>query len=159
MKTLVWIGAVLLTLIIQATLLPLIAYKGIRPDLLLIMVMSAGLLGGKEQGVGVGFFCGVLQDLASGNIFGLNTLSKMATAYAFGLSESKVVKEHLLLPLLAGAVATLIHSTVSFMFLAFVGYKMELLPLLSNQVVPFMVYNVIVSIPMHQLVYRINKIS
>ena len=56
MKTLVWIGAVLLTLIIQATLLPLIAYKGIRPDLLLIMVMSAGLLGGKEQGVGVGFF-------------------------------------------------------------------------------------------------------
>lgn len=159
MRMIAWIGAILLTIIVQSTVLPLFAYKGVRPDLLLLMVMSTGLLAGKEQGIGVGFFCGLLQDLASGNIFGLNTLSKMATGYAFGMVEGKVFKEHLFLPLLAGAVAAIVHTVVAFSLLGVWGYKVDMVPALLNQVLPFVLYNVVMAVPVHQIIYRLQKLG
>lgn len=60
MTTVIWACLLLLTLIIQATILPFIAINGIKPDLLLIVVVSTALLLGKEKGVGMGFFFRVI---------------------------------------------------------------------------------------------------
>ena len=106
MRTLIWGLLIVLTLVFQATLVPMIAIKGIRPDLLLIIVVSSALLLGQDQGIGMGFFAGLLQDLASG-IFGINILSKIATGYLAGSMERKVFKEKALLPLISVIVATI----------------------------------------------------
>jgi rod shape-determining protein MreD len=157
MRTIVWTGVILMTLAIQSALLPFFAYKGICPDLLLLMVVSAGVLLGKEQGVGIGFFCGLLQDLASGNVFGINILSKMAIGYLFGLMESKVFKEHVFLPVLAAALASGLNSLLVYFILFLLGNKVDLITALSTIVVPMLLYNVLLSIPVHKVIYKLTK--
>lgn len=157
MTALVWFAVVITSIVIQATILPLLAVKGIRPDLLLIVVVSSSLLLGKEHGVCIGFFSGLVQDLASGNIFGINVLSKLAIGYVCGLAERKVFKEHLLLPVLAIAIATLLSHAIVFLLLLFWGYKVDILGAFTGNVLPLALYNMVLSIPVHKLIYRLSQ--
>lgn len=156
MKTvLIWALLLLVTIAIQAVLLPLIFSPGTKPDLILIIVVACGLLAGREQAIGIGFFAGLIQDFASGGIFGLNTLSKMATGYTAGLAERKVFKESVVLPVLAIVIASFFNSVIMQAILYILGYKVEFLPMLKNQVLPSMAFNILFCIPVHRLVYRI----
>lgn len=159
MRTFVWMGTLLVLLVLQATLIPLIGVQGTRPDLLLIMTVSGGLLFGKEQGIGIGFFAGLAQDLASGNIFGVNTLSKMATGFATGLAEKKVFKENILLPILSVAIATVVNGAVTLMLLVVLGYKVSVATAFSHSIFPQMGYNLVFAIPVHRLIVRLSRNS
>lgn len=152
----IWGVLIVLALVLQATLVPLITIKGVRPDLLLIIVVSSGLLLGKEQGLGLGFFAGLLQDLASGNIFGLNLLAKMATGFLAGVAERKVFKENILLPVMGITTATLFNGAVSLVMLFTLGLKVDLVPALT-QICYVLAYNAVLAIPVHQVVFRIAR--
>ncbi len=152
----VWIGLLFFTVAAQAVLLPFIFNNGIKPDILLIIVVASGLLAGREQAIGIGFFAGLMQDFASGNIFGLNTLSKMATGYVAGLAERKVFKESIVLPVLAIILATLLNSAMIQALLFLLGYKMEVVSMLQHQILPSLGYNILFCIPVHRLIYRIT---
>lgn len=156
MKTIIWLSVIIVTIIIQSTWLPLVAIHGIYPDALLVIVVSYALLSGKEKGVGMGFFAGLLQDLASGSIFGTITLSKLATGYIFGLAERKVFKEHILLPVAATAVATVLNSLIMFMLLFMLGIKVDIISVAMNNILPLALYNLMIAIPIHHVVYRLT---
>lgn len=159
MNMLIWFGVLVVTIIIQSTLMPLISIKGIHPDLLLVIVVSYALLSGKEKGVGMGFFAGLLQDLVSGGIFGISTLSKLATGYMFGLAERKVFKEHVLLPVLATLVATLFNGLVGIILLLLFGCKIDIAAAIMQNIVPLLGYNLIVAVPVHHAVYRLIQLT
>ena len=158
MNTIIWLCVIVMTIVIQSTLLPLVAIKGICPDILLVVVVSYALLSGKEKGVGMGFFAGLLQDLAFGSIFCINTLSKLATGYIFGLAERQVFKEHILLPVTATAVATVFNGLIMFIVLFLLGYKVEIVSSMNN-ILPLVGYNVILAIPVHHIVYRLTAFT
>ncbi|MEN6414483.1 MAG: rod shape-determining protein MreD [Veillonellales bacterium] len=154
-----WTGVLLVAVILQSTILPLLAVHGVWPDLLLLVVVSSSLLLGKEHGVGIGFFAGLIQDLASGNIFGLNILSKLATGYCFGLAERKVFKDHILLPVIMVAMATLFNGAIMLAVLFVLGYQVDILPAVRHKILPLLFYNMVFSIPIHQIVYRLSRIQ
>lgn len=159
MTVVLWSCLLLGALVLQVTVMPLIAINGIKPDLLLIVVVSSGLLMGKEQGVGIGFFSGLLQDLASGSSFGINILTKMATGYLCGMVERKVFKEFILLPLIALLLATMFNGFLMLLLLYIFGYKVAILPALLYNILPQVGYNVLFSIPIHKLVYKIIDVN
>lgn len=154
--TLVWASLLIVTTAVQAVLLPLIFTQGTKPDIILIIVVACGLLAGRERAVGVGFFAGLLQDFASGNIFGLNTLSKMAIGYIAGLAERKVFKESVVLPVLAIALAAFLNGAIMQILLWGLGYKAEIVPILRTQIFLSLGYNILFCIPIHRLIYRIT---
>lgn len=157
MRILVWTLVIILTTVVQATIMPLISIKGVSPDLLLIIVVSVSLLFGKDHGVGTGFFAGLIQDLASGNIFGVYTISKLSTGYLFGMAERKVFKEHILLPILAVALATVFSGLIAMFVLIILGYKISLLPALTSRVLPAVIYNMVFSIPIHRAIFVLSQ--
>lgn len=73
-----WIGAALFTvilLIIQTTVLNYIEIFGVKPLLILSLVVSIALVFGYIPSLVSGVICGVLLDMISGGIFfGINTL-------------------------------------------------------------------------------------
>ncbi|SMC83093.1 rod shape-determining protein MreD [Sporomusa malonica] len=154
--TLGWAVILIVSLAAQAVLLPLVFTKGVKPDILLIIIVAAGLLAGRERAIGVAFFAGLMQDFASGNVFGLNTLSKMAVGYAAGLAERKVFKESILLPVLATIIATFFNSAIMQALLFLLGYKIEPGSMMLNQVLPSLGYNILFCIPIHRLIYRMT---
>ncbi|VBB07864.1 cell shape-determining protein mred [Lucifera butyrica] len=153
----VWLLLILAILILQATIIPLLDIQGVRPDILLILVVSCGLLSGKEYGVGIGFFSGLLQDLASGNIFGLNILSKMATGYLFGMAERKVFKENILLPVLGVFAATIVNNLLMILLLFILRLKVDITNVLFRNMLLAAGYNLVLAIPVHRLVFRVSR--
>ena len=156
MSIFLWMGLIIGTLIVQATVIPLIFTGGIRPDLLLIVTVSAGLLFGKERGVGVGFFAGLIQDLGSGGILGLNTLAKLAIGYLSGMIEQKVFKENIFLPLLTITVATFINSFITYVLLFILGQEVDLAAMIVRNLWPVLFYNILFVIPVHRLVCKVS---
>ncbi|EGO64415.1 rod shape-determining protein MreD [Acetonema longum] len=155
MKALQWILLLLVTVVVQATVVPFVLPFVVRPDLLLVIVVSTGFLCGKERAVGIGFFAGLLQDLATGNLFGIHILSKMAVGYIAGSAERQIFKENLFLPVAGMFIFTLIHGFIALSLLALLGYKAEWLATAFYQLVPMIMYNMAFSIPVHQVVYRL----
>lgn len=159
MNILIWTAVLIITVIMQSTIVPLLSIKGIHPDVLLLIVVSYALLSGKENGVGMGFFAGLLQDLVSGGIFGVGTISKLATGYMFGLAERKVFKEHVLLPILATFVATIFNGLGGVILLSVFGYKVNFIAALTQNILPLVGYNLILAIPVHHVVHRLLKFT
>lgn len=156
---LIWGGILFCALILQSTLLPLLAYQGIHGDLLLILVVLTSLHLGKKQGALIGFSAGLLQDLSSGTFFGMNTFSKLLLAYLFGMAERKVFKEHIILPIITAIVATVGNYLITAMIMALLGHRLNLIDNAVTMVVPLLVYNVILSLPLHKLVWKIHMMA
>ena len=158
-KAALWAIFLLFCAAVQASFLSVVFGANARPDLLLTVVVSAGILGGKELGLGIGFFAGLLQDLASGNIFGLNTLSKMAVGHLVGLLENKVFKENFFLPAIAAVAATVCSELFIFGFLYLLGYKIDLVFFFTNQFPARAFLNLVMATPIHKIVVRLVNVE
>ncbi|MBA7663037.1 hypothetical protein ES703_71070 [subsurface metagenome] len=95
--------------ILQATLLNRLSILGIKPDLLLILVIFIGLYKGPISGAWYGFLAGILLDLFSPTPLGTNAFSKTVLGF------------------LAGAVAPLLYFKAPFTqgLLLFIGMFLE----------------------------------
>ncbi|MFZ5631798.1 MAG: rod shape-determining protein MreD [Bacillota bacterium] len=80
-------------LFFQVTLLNFFTIFGVKPDLVLIIVVSNAFLRGSREGALVGFLAGFFVDLATGSYIGMNALSAMAVGYLVGMTESKLYKD------------------------------------------------------------------
>lgn len=151
----VWSALVISSLIIQTTLLVDLFINGLKPDLLLIIVVLTSIILGKHHGVTIGFFSGLLEDLASGTFFGLNTLVKMLIGFIFGSIEQQVFKEHKLLPLIAMSIATVLNYLLSLLLLFFLGANINFNMTLLYNFLMVLTYNVIIALFIHKLLYKL----
>ena len=74
----------ILGLVLQSTLLSEYTVAGVKPDLLLILVIFNCIFHGPDQGSLFGFFVGLLEDLYLGHFIGLNALTKGLTSFSAG---------------------------------------------------------------------------
>lgn len=156
MKVLTWFGVMLLAVSLQSTMIPVIAVGGVRPDLVLVIVVSAALADGRETGVLCGIFGGVLQDLLSVGPFGVNTLTKMIVGLIVGIYEHKVNKKNLLLPLVAVSAGTLTAMAVNMAFLFGYGQSEAILTILTR-VPPALAYHLLLIIPIHMAILWLKQ--
>ena len=151
MKTLILFVVMVAAMSLQSTVIPVLSIGGVRPDLVLVVVVSAALTAGRETGLICGVFGGLLQDLLSVGPFGYNTLSKMLLGFLVGLYERKVNQGSLLLPLLAVAAATVGAAVLSVVFLLAYGQERQIASLLV-QVLPATAYHILLAVPIHFLI-------
>ena len=71
-------------LIIQTTIVPLIAINGVIPDLIIILLAFYALKMGQLHGTILGFIYGLLFDLITGGLLGSSMLSKTVTGFVIG---------------------------------------------------------------------------
>jgi rod shape-determining protein MreD len=98
---------VILGVVIQTTWLAAL-HLPVLPDLVLIMTISYGLLRGPQCGLNFGIGAGFFVDLLSGNIIGIQALSKMIAGFASGFMEKNIFKDSLLVPAITVFVGTIV---------------------------------------------------
>ncbi len=64
----------------------------IRPDVLLLIAVGAGIAGGPERGAVVGFFAGVVADLFLHTPLGLSALCFSLVGFGVGTLQSSVIR-------------------------------------------------------------------
>ncbi len=105
---------IILGVILQTTVIKYIAIFGVKPDLLLIIVVYLGFKRGSLTGEISGFFGGLLEDAFTGNLIGINALAKTIIGYIAGLAKGKLAFENIITQVAITFLATLIGVIVSF---------------------------------------------
>lgn len=121
MKIFVLVLVVLVNIILQGTVFQKVAVGGVKPDLLLFLVIFAALLEGPRGGIKTGFLVGLAQDLIAGKYIGLYTLTKMLTGFMVGMVEPKIFKENYLVPVVVLFFGTIFHEFLFMFFGDLVG--------------------------------------
>lgn len=140
----------------QSSLLPLIAFRGVSADLLLLMVVSVAFLHGAKVGTLVGFIAGLLQDLATGTFFGVDIFAKMVIGYGCGYFSRRIFKEQMMLPLMAVVAATGFQYVIWLIFSWLLGYSVNLWEHWRHLLLPMLVHNVVFALPVHMSVSKLS---
>jgi len=105
-----FVALLLIVALLQATFLPQLKILGVKPELMLLSVLSWSLLRGAEEGLVWAFLGGLMLDLFSGGPLGASTLALLAVSFISGLIEPAVAHTSFLLPLVVALGGTLLYQ-------------------------------------------------
>ncbi|MDD4237616.1 MAG: rod shape-determining protein MreD [Desulfotomaculaceae bacterium] len=83
-------------LLLQTSVLEVVSVAGVKPDLVMLIVVLNGFLLGPREGAFLGYIGGIVEDLFLGEYIGLNAISKMAAGYLAGVAGERLYKENTL---------------------------------------------------------------
>ncbi len=154
MQPLFFLLLVLAALIIQTTALNYMAIYGVKPDLVIILVILNGFLRGTREGAFLGFSAGILQDLVSGGYFGLNTLTKMVAGYLAGLGKDRLYRDNRIIAAGLTWVCTVGAQFIFYILLLSVNVSIPVLNAVVNVILPTAFYNALVVLVFYAYFYR-----
>ena len=107
------IGLLLLAFIIQSTVVEHISIRGIKPDIILIILIYVSLRSGSMIGVILGFSIGLLQDFYGppANL-GLNALCKSLLGFGVGIGKEGLYKDSMLVLMLTLVISYITHDII-----------------------------------------------
>lgn len=79
-------------LVLQVGVVNDLRIGGVHPDLMLLLAVCAGMVGGPARGAGVGFAAGLVADLFLPGRFGVTALALAVTGYFSGVAGDTVVR-------------------------------------------------------------------
>lgn len=107
---LVFLGA----MIVQTTLLQFLTIGGVKPDLVLVIVIYLGLIEGPNIGCLSGFSLGLFEDAYSGmSLGGVNALSKTIVGFLSGLLGKRLYTQGLFAPMICVGLGTVLDVLLS----------------------------------------------
>lgn len=154
-----WLLFLMILYILQSSLLPILAYNGQSPDLLLLLVVSFSLLEGSKYGTLLGLGAGLLKGLATGTFFGIDAFSFVIIAFVIGKFYNQVFREARFLPLVASVGATVAHYAIVVVFLFMLGFRFSLSEHIQSVLLPMIVYQFIFSYPVHRLTVKMDALT
>lgn len=150
-------GGVLALYAIQTSLLPLLAYRGVTADLMLLLVTSAAFLRGSRIGAFIGFCVGLMEDLASGSFLGMNAFTRLLLGYAVGSCSDRVFKDQIFLPVASSLFVTAANYFILAVLMLLLGYRFNLASHAQYTLLPMLVYQLVFAYPVHRIVCAANK--
>ncbi len=143
--------------ILQTTLFPLLAIRGIFPNTGLIIVTSYALLRGSKEGAIVGGFTGLLMDIFFSTMIGFYTLLYLAIGLLFGRSQKSFYRENYILPVIFCAVSTVIYQAVLYITGFMFRGEGNIFHFLFSILLPELVYMAIVTILIYRILFAVNE--
>lgn len=120
MRVVIRVALVLMTAaILERGLFSQLRIGGAAADMLLLLAISAGMVGGPDRGAVVGFFAGLVLDLLVQSPLGLYALVYCLVGYVVGVAHTAMVRtsrwEPMILAFLASAAGVVLYVLASFM--------------------------------------------
>ena len=141
------IPLLLLLAVVQSTAAGRLQLGGVKPDLVLLLVIGGTLLYGGRSGILWAFVGGVAIDLFSGGPLGASSLAMMAAVLIVSIGHRPLSRYNPLVPLAAAALGTLVYASVYLGILAVfnsMGWFRRELPFFEAMrfiVLPALLYN------------------
>lgn len=145
----VMIPLVLLASLLQSTAAARLEIRGVKPDLVLLLLVLGTLIYGSRSGLFWAFVGGIALDIFSGGPMGASSLALMAAVLVAGIGHRTLSRYNLLVPLTAIALGTATYGLVYLGILsaldlfAVAPRDVPMLPTIQYIVVPAAIYNVL----------------
>lgn len=154
---LVMFFTIVVTFLLQCTLCQAIAIGSIKPNLLLILCVSMGLMRGQKSGLFVGFFAGLLQDIFYGSLFGFYALIYMYVGYLSGCACKVCYDDDMKVPVLLSAGADLLYNFAVYALQFLLRGRLGLFTYVRRIMIPEMLYTVLITVLVYRIYYGINN--
>lgn len=115
------LGIFLVAAFTQFTVLDSVRVWGIKPDLVMILVIFYAFFGGRREGAFWGFIAGLLLDAATGSYFGLNALVYMVAGYLAGVVQTALYKDNPYVVSLVTLLVCLFTGLLHYLLLLYLG--------------------------------------
>ena len=148
---------ILILALLQMSVLPWIPAVFLRPNLLLIYVVSTGFMRGRRSGIWMGFAAGLVLDLFYGPGLGFHALLMMLTGYANGFLCKIFFDEDLKMPVILVSISEFFYGFCFFLYSVFSGGHYTFGKYLRLAIMPELVSSVIFTFILYKLFFRINQ--
>ncbi len=160
--------------LLQSTVAARMVIRGVKPDIVLIIVVIGTLIYGSKAGIVWAFLGGVSVDLFSGGPLGISSLGLMLATVVVGFGHRVLSRYHLLVPLGASAIGTLIYGLVYigllallyeaaqtplFQWIALPTYQLPFWATLQDVVLPAAIYNTTIVLFVTPLLNRVPEVQ
>lgn len=131
---------------LQSTVLEYVRIFNVKPNLLLIFIVSVALLKGNVEGAVVGFVCGLAQDIVSGKAIGFYALLGLYLGIAVGSVNKRLYRENILVITFFTFVSTVAYEWGVYFLSTFLQDDLDFIYPIRNIILPEAIYNSAVSI-------------
>ncbi len=145
-----------MTYILETTLLQHIRIGGVLPNLILVIVISFALLRGQKEGAIIGVGAGLLYDITFGFWTGGRSLTYGIIGYFCGKLNKDFYRENFILPFMCTVMSSLFINIVPLLRFIMLG-KINFAFFIKTIIIPELIYTIIVSLVIYQLTYMINE--
>ena len=147
---------IIVSFLLQSTLLQKIAIGSITPNLLLILCVSMGLMRGRKSGLWTGFFSGLLVDLFYGSVFGFYALIYMYAGFFSGYAFRIYYDDDIKVPMALTAIMDLFYNLAVYGLQFFLRGRLGLFTYLYRIIIPEIFYTVFLTMIVYKFFYYIN---
>jgi len=131
--------------IIQSAVFPFIDIYGVKPDTLLVLVVSVALLAGNPMALTVGMFGGITQDLLYGDVLGLYAILYMLIGYLAGLLYKKLPHGVIVLSVIVTIFSLVFRNAIIWGYLYFTDTTVHVLDFVFHVLLPEIAYTAIIA--------------
>ena len=148
---------VIVLFLLETTVFHYFEIASVKPNLLLILTASFGFMEGKREGMYVGVLSGFLLDICFGQYIGFYILFYTLVGYANGFFQKLYYDENIKLPLLLIGCSELAYGILIYVFQFMLQSDFHFLYYLGHLIIPEMLYTVILTLIVYQIILRINR--
>lgn len=142
--------------LMQSSILPELA--GIYPDILMILVVSAGYTRGKGAGLFTGLFSGLWLDLCIGSIIGLYGIMYMLIGYLVGYSNKVYDKDDYTMPVIFIGISELVYNHMYYFCNFILRGRLNYGFYLGRIMIPRTIYTIAVGILLYKFYHMIHRL-
>lgn len=152
---------IVLAYVVQTTFLEAIRMASIIPNLLLFLTFVSGFMNGRKTGLFTGFFCGLLIDVFSSGVIGLNAIIYMIIGYLNGCFQALFFDEDIKLPLVLLSLSELTYGLFTYITRFLLNNRLNMLDYILYPVIPELVYTIVAAVflyrPLLKLYHWLEK--
>ena len=141
----------------QSTFWNLITFTTIKPNLMLILVVSFALMHGSRTGIWIGFISGFLTDILYGDLFGVNALLFMYIGYLVGKMYQVFFDDDIRVALLAVGFSDLAYNIIYYIIKFAFGIRYNFPAYVVHIIIPEIIFTLILTVLLYRLFYLINR--
>jgi rod shape-determining protein MreD len=147
-------------LAVQETLMLDIRIGGAHPDIMVLLPMAAGLVGGPGRGATMGFGAGLVADCLLPTPFGLSAFIGTMIGYGVGLATVAVDRSSWWLPTAAALVSSVVYEVFYPLFGSILGQPQMLHVSVTRVALVVAVVNALLAVPAVRLIaWALPKVS
>lgn len=141
---------IILFFILDNALVSFFAIRHYSPNILFVFIICFSIVNGKWQGLWVGVFSGMLQDIFFYNAFGINSLLNMLVCVIAGSIGVNIFKNKRLIPMVSTLGLSIIKGLGVFAILLILGQQTNYKNIFFNAV-----YEMVICIFMYKPIYKL----
>lgn len=150
---------IIISYVFQTTFSMKMSFGVVAPNIIMILVCSNALLRGKNEGLFVGFFSGLLIDLFFGyyEVIGINAFLYMIIGYVVGIFHDIWYLQDMLIPIGVVAGCEFAYNFIYYIITFLLRNKLDAIHYIKSVIIPEMVYTVFLTVFIYRILMFLNK--